>query len=191
MATTATANYGWGKPVDGGDSDNWGVDLNAAIDAIDVQVKANDTAAQGYASTAQANAEGAGLAKAANLADLGSVAVALGNLGFGGTSGGGAWGGAWTVRLPVDIGGAVVAVIVQGGVVNTVGPDSTTPLTFPTPFPTACWGVYPVTRVSAFNSGADAFTQLVGTPSRTGCTLANQSVNNSPTIDIPWIAVGY
>lgn len=189
--TIATTNYGWGKPADGGDFDNWGVELNAVIDAVDGQVKANDTAAQGYAAAAQGNAEAAGLAKAANLGDLTSLAAALGNLGFGGTSGGGAWGGAWSLRLPVDIGGSVVTVIVQGGVVDTVGPDSTTPLTFATAFPHACWGVYPATRVSAFNSGADGFTQLVGTPTRTGCTLANQSVNNSPTIDIPWWAVGY
>jgi len=38
--TTPTANYGWGKPADGGDFDVWGVELNAVIDAVDSQVKA-------------------------------------------------------------------------------------------------------------------------------------------------------
>ena len=77
--TTPTTNYGWAMPVDGGDFDNWGVELNAVIEAIDGQVKTNDTNAQGYATTAQ----GLSLQKAQNLADLASLASAWTNLGVG------------------------------------------------------------------------------------------------------------
>lgn len=79
--TTPTTNYGWGMPADGGDFDNWGVELNTAIGAIDSQVHANDAAARGYASAAQSTAQGSSLQKAQNLSDLGSVAAAWGNLG--------------------------------------------------------------------------------------------------------------
>ncbi len=77
--TTPTTNYGWQMPVDGGDFDNWGVELNTVIQAIDTQVKTNDTNAQGYANTAQ----GASLQKANNLSDLASLATAWANLGVG------------------------------------------------------------------------------------------------------------
>ena len=36
--TTPTANYGWGKPIVGGDLGTWGTELNIVIDAIDGQV---------------------------------------------------------------------------------------------------------------------------------------------------------
>jgi len=58
--TTPTSNYGWGKPADGGDFDVWGVELNAAIDAIDAQMKATDNkAASGVAAAAYAAPAGA------------------------------------------------------------------------------------------------------------------------------------
>jgi len=41
-----TANYGWTKPTVAGDTDAWGGELNADLDAIDTQVKATDTIAQ-------------------------------------------------------------------------------------------------------------------------------------------------
>jgi hypothetical protein len=175
--------------------DQTGADQNQVLDGINYLISeaqnAAETTAAGYASTAQANAEAASLAKASNLGDLASLPTALGNLGLTGVSGGGAWGGNWSVTIPVNIAGAVVDVIVQGGVVSTVGPDATSVLNFPVPFPNACWGVYPGSRISAWNSGSDAFAQLVGIPTKTQCTLGNQQVNNNPTIDIPWWAVGF
>lgn len=33
-----TANFGWTKPVNGGDGGAWGTELNATLDAIDTQV---------------------------------------------------------------------------------------------------------------------------------------------------------
>lgn len=46
MATTP--NYGWTLPTVGGDPDTWGTVLNALLDAVDAQVKANQNQA-GYA----------------------------------------------------------------------------------------------------------------------------------------------
>jgi len=188
MATTPTANYNWGKPVDGADADNWGVDLNTVIDHIDDEMH---TLAGAVADAAAA--AGRKLAIAGNLSDLGSLAAALGNLGLVGTSGGGGWGGNWSITVPVAMAGgsAVVAVTIQGGVVSSVGEASSpVTLTFPKPFASACWGVYPVTRTAGFNSNSDCWAQLVGTPTPTGCQLAAQQANNNPVIDIPWIAVG-
>ncbi len=185
--TTPTTNYGWGKPIDGGDFDNWGAELNAALDAIDGQVKANDTAAQGYATTAQGNS----LQKSQNLADLGSLAATLGNLGLTGNSGGTSWGGNWLIRIPVEISGAAVDVIVQGGVVSGVAADTGVSLTFPTAFPSYCWGVYPTIHLpGAFFNGNGATAQLNDTPTRTGCSLGNKNTNGLPTADIVWWAIG-
>lgn len=189
--TTPTTNYGWGKPVDGGDFDNWGNELNGVIDAVDSQVHANDAAARGYANTAQSNAQGSSLQKAANLSDLGSVAAALGTLGLVGMSGGGGWGNSWSITIPVEIGGAVTGVIVQGGIASTIPADSTTGLIFPIAFPNACWGVYPSLRVSSFDNTKDNVGLVAGTPSRTGCVLANNQINGNATVDIPWWAIGY
>jgi hypothetical protein len=186
MATIPTTHYGWGMPVDGGDFDNWGVDLNAVIQAVDTQVHANAATAAGYTDAAQAAAQAAGLAVANNLSDLGNLASALGNLGLTGTSGGSGWGGGWTIRIPVNIGG-----IVQGGVATTIAADSTTTVTYPTAFPNAVWGIYPSQRISAFDNTKDNVTLIIGTPTRTQAVLANNQVNGNATIDIPWWAVGY
>jgi len=43
---STTANYGWTKPVVGGDSSTWGTELNTTLDSIDSQVKTNDTNAK-------------------------------------------------------------------------------------------------------------------------------------------------
>jgi hypothetical protein len=62
MADTLTTNYSWVKPEVGGSPDTWGVKLNATIDSIDAQVKANSTAtstAQTTANAAQATASAA------------------------------------------------------------------------------------------------------------------------------------
>lgn len=48
--TTPTTNYSWGKPVNGASADTWGTELNTLIDAIDTQVKANDTSAKNASS---------------------------------------------------------------------------------------------------------------------------------------------
>jgi len=193
VTTTPTANYNWGKPVDGGDSDNWGLDLNTALDAIDAQVHTVAGAAADAAAAA-----GQKLAIGGNLSDLGSLPAALSNLGLTGTSGGAGWGGNWSIKVPVAIGTAVVQVIIQGGVVSSVSEGGTggaaaspVGLSFPVPFTTACWGVYPVTRMAAFNTNSDCWAQLVGLPGPTGCQFAAQQANNNPTIDIPWIAIGF
>ncbi len=187
IETTPTTNYGWGKPIENADADNWGSDLNTVIDHIDDQMHIVAIAAADAATAA-----GQKLSIAGNLSDLGSLSAALGTLKFGGVSGGAGWGGNWTIKLPVvTADGSVLQVIIQGGVVSGVT-EAASPvtLTFPTPFTTACWGVYPVTRTAGFNSNSDCWAQLIGTPAPSGCQLAAQQANTSPTIDIPWIAVG-
>ena len=37
---TTTTNYGWTKPTIGGDSGNWGNELNTTLDSVDTTVKA-------------------------------------------------------------------------------------------------------------------------------------------------------
>jgi hypothetical protein len=187
VETTPTTNYGWGKPNENADADNWGADLNTLIDHIDDQMHTVANAA-----TAAATSAGQKLAISGNLSDLGSLPSALANLRFGGVSGGGGWGGNWAIKLPiVTADSTVLQVIVQGGVVSGVT-EGASPVTlvFPTPFPTACWGVYPTTRLSAFSSNSDCWAQLIETPFPTSCRLAAQQANNNPAIDIAWIAIG-
>jgi hypothetical protein len=45
MSTTPTANYGWGKPNNGADNNNWGIDANALYDAVDAQMFSVSTVA--------------------------------------------------------------------------------------------------------------------------------------------------
>ncbi len=61
MANSYTANYNLTKPEVGGDGNAWGSHLNANLDVIDTQMKANATAA----AAAQASATGASTAAAA------------------------------------------------------------------------------------------------------------------------------
>lgn len=189
--TTPTTNYQWQMPVDGGDFDNWGVELNTALQAIDTTVFNNAAAATTAASNAQSAAEAASLATGNNLSDLGSLATALGNLGLTGSSGGASWGGSWSFKVPIEMGGAVVDVIVQGGQASGISADTTTNITFPVAFPTACWGVYPGTHVGAWSGSAATFAELVGTPSRTGCEFGAKNIAGDPVIDVVWWAVGY
>lgn len=93
--TTPTTNYGWLKPVNGGDSDTWGTELNTLIDAIDSQVKTNANAASAAQTTANSANTAASAAqtsantalstaclKASNLSDLANATTARGNLGI-------------------------------------------------------------------------------------------------------------
>lgn len=130
------------------------------------------------------------LQTANNLSDLASVVAALGNIGgFAGTIGG--LFASNSFSIPLNVGGSVVRLIVKLGYEAAVSTDSTRGVTFGTAFPTACIGVFPIGRRSAFNSGSGGFAELIGTPSASGCTVANKNVAGGPTIDIAYIAFGY
>lgn len=173
--TTATTNYGWGLPADGGDFDNWGVELNAVIQAVDGQVKANDTAAQGYASAAQSAAQGTSLQKGQNLADLASLAAAWGNLGVGiTTNGNGSY---------IQIG----PLLVQWQ--SAVSGDGST-RGFPKTFSTSA-GVT-IVPGNSDSQGADsdtAYAYVVSASQYVASTKASTGSNNTNK-GVSWIAVG-
>ncbi len=170
--TTPTTNYGWQKPIDGGDFDNWGVELNTVIDAIDSQVKTNDTAAQGYAGAAQ----GASLQKAANLADLASVAGAWSNLGVAINA---TANGSWTQIGPV---------LVQWG--NLTASNNT--FSFPKAFSSTSGLV--VVAGNSDTMGADNDTAYIPASRLTTTSFfaATKSASGSGTTayGVAWIAIG-
>lgn len=140
----------------------------------------------GLGTAAQQNS-GTFLQSANNLSDLASVVTSLGNLGLTGTVG--AIFGNSEVHVPVSVSGVLRTFIIKIGYEGTVTANSTRTTTFSGVFPTACLGVFPVSRVNTFGANNDSNAKLVGTPSASGCTLANTTAGS--TIDIPYIAIGY
>jgi len=78
----------------------------------------------------------------------------------------------------------------QFGQKNTIGPDSSATVTFPVPFSANAYAYGVGVRVSTFNNTQDAIALIAGTPTATSMTVVNNNVNNTPTIDIDWYAVG-
>jgi hypothetical protein len=82
--------------------------------------------------------------------------------------------------------------IIQCGQRGTVGPDTTATVTYPLPLTASVPFFYIAgTRLSSFDSGADSFGQIIGTPGLATMTVDNQRVNNSATIDVPWLIMAW
>jgi hypothetical protein len=121
------------------------------------------------------------------LSEIASNATALSNLGLNATIG--AIFGNSQLAIPFNVGGSPIAVIIKIGYESSVTANTTRPTTFSGAFPNACFGVFPIARVSTFGSNNDSMAKLIGTPTTSGCVLANTTA--AGTIDIPYIAIGY
>jgi len=81
--------------------------------------------------------------------------------------------------------------IIQCGMRATIGPDTTATVTYPLAMTNAPFFYIAGTRLSSFDSGADSFGQIIGAPGTASMTVDNQRVNNSATIDVPWLIIAW
>lgn len=100
------------------------------------------------------------------------------------------------------IGGSVSGLSIQigpliikaGATVAGYQGDAAVYTAFPTPFPHACWGAFPVARNDVANRNRDIFAQLVGAPSLDGFTTYLQLSAGGNTVNaidgFNWLALG-
>jgi hypothetical protein len=140
----------------------------------------------GLGTAAQQNS-GTFLQTANALSELAASTAALTNLGLVGTLG--VIFGNTQFQIPVNFSGSQIGLIVKIGYESSVTANSTRATSFSGAFPNACLGVFPIARVNTYAANNDSHAKLVGTPTASGCTLANTTAGG--TIDIPYIAIGY
>jgi hypothetical protein len=83
--------------------------------------------------------------------------------------------------------------ILQWGNSGYIYSESSVSVSFPVRFPTACLSAQATLQIPSFTFYYDQVTQIVGTPSQTGMTVAAQRVGGDATypVSVYWFALGY
>jgi hypothetical protein len=100
-----------------------------------------------------------------------------------------------TVGVVSNANGVAITIgnlIIQVGQKNTVAADTTAEVDYPLALTTNApfWAIAGQ-RTTTFDANGDAYGQVIGTPGLTSMTVANNQVNNHPTIDIPWAIMAF
>jgi|GEM_PF-6123202 len=81
--------------------------------------------------------------------------------------------------------------VIQMGIRFAAPADDTTIVTFPEPFARAPHWYMVGPRRSSYVRTTDAYAEVIGTPTATQMTVANNNISGNPIIDIMWIAIAY